>query len=86
MRATYLHYENGKGYDVIDFIKDYELNFNRGNIIKYICRSGKKDDELKDLEKAADYLRREIEYLREQQQQWIEKNKYEIRNNKRSSR
>ena len=48
MRATYLHYENGKGYDVIDFIKDYELNFNRGNIIKYICRSGKKDDELKD--------------------------------------
>ena len=34
MRATYLHYENGKGYDVIDFIKDYELNFNRGNIIK----------------------------------------------------
>jgi hypothetical protein len=54
MRATYLHYENGKGYDVIDFIKDYELNFNRGNIIKYICRS---------------------EYLREQQQQWIEKNK-----------
>ena len=60
MRATYLHYENGKGYDVIDFIKDYELNFNRGNIIKYICRSGKKDDELKDLEKAADYLRTEI--------------------------
>lgn len=75
MRATYLHYENGKGYDVIDFIKDYELNFNRGNIIKYVCRSGKKDDELKDLEKAADYLRREIEYLREQQEQWIEKNK-----------
>ena len=74
-RATYLHYENGKGYDVIDFIKDYELNFNRGNIIKYICRSGKKDDELKDLEKAADYLRREIEYLREQQQLWIDKNK-----------
>ena len=35
MRATYLHYENGKGYDVIDFIKDYNLNFNRGNIIKY---------------------------------------------------
>ena len=75
MRATYLHYENGKGYDVIDFIKDYDLNFNRGNIIKYISRACKKEAELQDLEKAADYLRREIEYLREQQQQWIENNK-----------
>ncbi len=75
MRSTYLHYENEKGYDVIDFIKDYKLNFNRGNIVKYVTRSGRKDDELKDLEKAADYLRREIEYLREKQQQWIEENK-----------
>jgi hypothetical protein len=63
MRATYLHYENGKGY------------FNRGNIIKYVCRAGKKDNELKDLEKAADYLKREIEYIRNEQEKWIEKNK-----------
>ena len=69
MRATYLHYENGKGYDVIDFIKDYNLNFNRGNIIKYVCRAGKKESELRD------YLRREIEFLRDEQQKWIEKNK-----------
>ena len=69
------YYKNEQDYDVIDICTDYNLNFNRGNIIKYICRSGKKDDELKDLEKAADYLRREIEYLREQQEQWIEKNK-----------
>ena len=75
MRATYLHYENGKNYDVIDFIKDYDLNFNRGNIIKYIARAPNKGAELQDLEKAADYLKREIEYLREQQEQWIEKNK-----------
>jgi hypothetical protein len=75
MRATYLHYENGKGYDVIDFIKDYNLNFNRGNIIKYVCRAGKKDNELKDLEKAADYLKREIEYIRNEQEICIEKNK-----------
>ena len=75
MRATYLHYENGKGYDVIDFIKDYNLNFNRGNIIKYGWRAGKKDNELKDLEKAADYLKREIEYIRNEQEKWIEKNK-----------
>ena len=75
MRATYLHYENGKNYDVIDFIKDYDLNFNRGNIIKYIAIAPNKGTELQDLEKAADYLKREIEYLREQQGQWIEKNK-----------
>lgn len=75
MRATYMHYENGKGYDVIDFIKDYDLNFNRGNIIKYIARAPHKNNELQDLEKAADYLRREIEYLRAKQQEWIEQNK-----------
>ena len=73
--STPIRYNSNKGYDVIDVIKDYNLNFNRGNILKYIIRAGKKDNELKDLEKAADYLRREIEYLREQQQQWIEKNK-----------
>lgn len=74
MRATQLHYENGKGYDLIDVISDYELNFNRGNIIKYVCRAGKKDDEIKDLEKALDYLNREIEILRSQRSQWVEDN------------
>jgi hypothetical protein len=43
-RATQLHYENNKGYDVIDFIKDYNLNFNRGNVVKYLARAGKKDN------------------------------------------
>jgi len=75
MKATYLHYDNGKDYDVIDIIKDYQLNFNKGNIIKYICRAGKKDNEIKDLEKALDYLKREIEYLRDEQKKWIERNK-----------
>ncbi len=75
MRATYIHYENGKGYDVIDFIKDYDLNFNRGNIVKYIARAPHKGTELQDLEKAQDYLKREIEYLRNKQTEWIETNK-----------
>jgi len=75
MKATYLHYDNGKDYDVIDIIKDYQLNFNKGNIIKYICRAGKKDNEIKDLEKALDYLKREIEYLRNEQKKWIEEKK-----------
>lgn len=74
MKATYIHYDNGKDYDVIDFIKDYKLGFNRGNIIKYIVRAGKKQDELKDLEKALDYLQREINYLRQEQDIWLETN------------
>lgn len=50
--------------DVIDFCKLYNLDFNKGNIIKYVCRAGKKDNELEDLEKALDYLQREIEYVK----------------------
>ena len=64
MRGTQTHYENGKDYDIIDVIRDYDLNFCRGNIIKYIARAGKKNDELLDLIKAQDYLNREIELLR----------------------
>jgi hypothetical protein len=62
-------------YDVIDFCKDYNLNFNRGNIVKYVVRAGKKDDELQDMRKALDYLLREITYLEKQQEEWINKNK-----------
>jgi len=75
MRATQLHYENNKGYDVIDFIKDYGLNFNRGNVIKYLARAGKKDNELQDLRKALDYLQREIEHYEKLQTEWIENNR-----------
>lgn len=75
MRATYLHYDNGQNYDVIDICKDYELNFNRGNVIKYVVRAGKKQDELKDLRKALDYIKREITYLEQKQAEWNEMNK-----------
>ena len=71
MRATQLHYENEQGYDIIDVCKDYSLNFNRGNILKYVVRAGKKQDELQDLRKALDYLQREITYLEEKQKQYI---------------
>ena len=64
IRPTQAHYDNGKDYDVIDVINDFNLNFSRGNILKYICRAGKKKDELLDLIKAKDYLEREIELLR----------------------
>ena len=65
MKATQIHYQSGKDYDIIDVCKDYSLNFNRGNVMKYVARAGKKDDELKDLRKALDYLQREIDYLEE---------------------
>jgi hypothetical protein len=75
-KLTPLHYQiDQSNYDVIDFIKDYNLNFNKGNIVKYIARSGRKDCELKDLDNAADYLDREIKYTRERQKEWIENNK-----------
>jgi len=64
MKASQIHYESGKDYDIIDVCKDYTLNFNKGNILKYVVRSGKKYNELQDLLKAQDYLSREIEYIR----------------------
>jgi hypothetical protein len=49
----------------IDLIEAQQLNFNRGNVIKYVSRAGKKEgeSELKDLEKAMYYLEREINLL-----------------------
>jgi len=68
MRGTKTYYEGTGDYDIIDLIKDYELNFNRGNILKYIIRAGKKDDELQDLLKAKDYIEREIDFIRKKRQ------------------
>ena len=52
-------------WHTIDIIDEYELNFNKGNIIKYILRSGKKskDTEIQDLQKAMRYCQMEIERL-----------------------
>ena len=60
------HYKNDNiedSGDVIDFCHLYDLNFTRGNIVKYVTRAGKKDNELHDLEKALEYLKREIAYV-----------------------
>lgn len=72
MRTTVMHYNNGKDYDLIDVINDYKLNFNRGNIVKYVCRADKKGNEIQDLEKALDYLQREIEIIRSKRDEAIE--------------
>lgn len=59
-----VHYQ-GK-IEVIDFIEDHNLNFNRGNAVKYISRAGKKDINkyVEDLEKAVWYLKHEIERVK----------------------
>jgi hypothetical protein len=42
------------------------LNFNLGNVVKYVCRAGKKQGEnvLSDLEKAKNYINYEIERIK----------------------
>ena len=58
------HYTSYKGIEVIQLTE--QMNFNRGNAVKYIARAGlkNKDNEIQDLEKAVWYLKREIERIR----------------------
>ena len=55
------HYTDGN-IEVIDFIEDKKLPYHLGNVVKYICRAGKKDPDklVEDLEKAEWYLKRYI--------------------------
>ena len=52
-------------YEAIKVIEAWNLNFNLGNAVKYIARAGKKGDLVEDLKKAAWYLEREIDNLKE---------------------
>lgn len=65
-------YNQGK-IEVIEFIEDQKLDFHLGNVIKYVCRAGKKDPkkEVQDLEKGVWYLKRKIELLKAKQE-WRE--------------
>lgn len=58
------HYTAYKGLEVIDLTE--QMNFNRGNAVKYIARAGLKDKEheLEDLEKAIWYTQREIQRIK----------------------
>lgn len=66
------HYKSIDGYEVIDIIEYFNLNFSRGNAIKYLLRAGKKaeegyvidDKEIEDLEKAGWYIMRELKRLK----------------------
>lgn len=58
------HYNHGK-FEVIDVIEDWQVDFHIGNVIKYVSRAGRKNDdtEIQDLKKALWYLKRKIEIL-----------------------
>lgn len=60
-----MHYCEGRKYEPKDVIRDWGLNFNLGNVVKYISRNGRKEGEssIKDLRKAKTYLEFEIEAL-----------------------
>ena len=62
------HYKMGNGCEVIDITEN--LNFCRGNAVKYLCRAGSKDPEkeVEDLEKAKWYVEREIQRLKKANQ------------------
>lgn len=54
------HYQSSS-IEVIDIIEEFDLNFNLGNVIKYILRADKKGFKKQDLEKAQWYLNRELQ-------------------------
>lgn len=55
------YYQSDDGFDAIDVIEAFDLNFNLGNVIKYVLRAGKKNESVEsDLKKAIWYLKREI--------------------------
>lgn len=69
------HYTEGRKYEPIDVITDWNLNFTLGNTVKYISRKGRKLDfkgqdpkakEIEDLKKAEYYLNYEINRLEEE--------------------
>ena len=59
--STPSHYQDT--IQPIELINAQNLNFNLGNVVKYVCRAGKKQGEnvLSDLEKAKNYINYEIE-------------------------
>ena len=57
------YYVKGRKYEPRRVIQDWKLNFNAGSVVKYMSRYERKEDPLKDLRKARQYLDFEIERL-----------------------
>lgn len=59
------YYSEGRKYEPKDVIRDWGLNFNLGNVVKYVSRAGRKDPNtlIEDLLKARDYIQFELDAL-----------------------
>ena len=57
------HYVEGRKFEPKDVIRDWGLNFNLGNAVKYLARAGRKDDIVQDLKKAQEYIQFEIDAI-----------------------
>lgn len=57
------HYAEGRIYEPIAVIEDWDLNYRLGSVVKYVSRAGRKQNALEDLKKARWYLDREIDQL-----------------------
>lgn len=59
------HYADGRRYEPIDVIEDWNLDFCLGNAVKYISRAGRKEPAkfIEDLQKAVWYLNYKIDSL-----------------------
>ena len=55
-------YDTASPYEPIKIIEHYNLNFNLGNVVKYVLRAGRKPGapDIEDLEKARQYIDFEI--------------------------
>ena len=61
------HYCDGRKYEPVDVILDWDLDYLLGNAVKYISRCGRKgtpDDAIVDLEKAIWYIQKRIAIMR----------------------
>ena len=52
------HYVEGRKFETIDVIEDWNLGYHLGNVIEYISRAGRKVNEAEDINKAIGYLKR----------------------------
>lgn len=57
------HYVEGRKFEPKDVIRDWDLNFNLGNAVKYLARAGRKADIVEDLKKAQQYIQFELDAI-----------------------
>lgn len=62
------HYAEGRKYEPYKVIKDWDLNFNLGNAVKYLSRARRKDNVVVDLKKAIEYIQFELEAIEGEQE------------------